>query len=646
MSKRIPQHKIDEIFAAANVLEVLGDFLQMKKRGTNYFALSPFRNEKTPSFAVSPTKNIWKDFSTGKGGNSVTFLMEAQGMSYLESLKYIADKYGIHLELEEGPEESARDDHRESLYVLNAFAAKWFNNQLLSAGGANVGMQYFKERGLLDSTISEFQLGFSPDEWEAFSKEALKQQFQENYLLEAGLVSKSEKDGRLFDRFRGRIIFPIHNHLGKIAGFGGRILKKDDKTAKYINSQESLIYNKSYLLFGLHLAKRSIRELDQAILVEGYMDVVSLYQNGVQNAVASSGTALTLEQIRLLKRFTSNILLIYDADRAGINAALRGIDLLVEEDMNVRVLLLPEGEDPDSYVKANGKAGFESFLKSNSQDFVDFKRDQLQATLDFKDPQQRAQAIHEIAATLARIPDQVKMAVFIDAAAEKLGLSPEVMHRAIQQALGERARLENRQEGFRQMQQQQVMNFVPEVQAEPSQQSALLELVAQEAELMRLLLNYGHELITWEEQEVNVADVLLSVLDGSSFRSPTLEQLKTEALRAHLDGRRPDIHFFLAHEDPTLSKAASTLVTIPVEVSENWLRYDIRAPKMDEDLLKSLESAVLHYQMHHLRNLMRECQDKIKELPENEQDPWLEKYHQLVRMKKELSTRMGITLHE
>jgi DNA primase len=648
VAKRIPPEKIEEIYNAASVVEVLGDYLQMKKRGTNYFALSPFVNEKTPSFAISPSKNIWKDFSTGKGGNAVTFLMEAEGMSYVEALKYIADKYHIALDLEESPEEHQREDHRESLYVLNEYAMRWFHNQMMNTpAGKAAGHAYFKERGILDHTIEEFQLGYSPDEWEAFSKEAIQKQYKEEYLLETGLVSKSDRDGRLFDRFRGRIIFPILNHLGKVAGFGGRILKKDEKAAKYINSQESGIYHKSYVLFGLHHARKAIRDLDRAILVEGYMDVVSLYQAGIQNAVASSGTALTVEQVRLLKRFTHNVLLIYDADRAGINAALRGIDILLEQEMNTRVLLLPEGEDPDSYVKAHGKSGFETFVKDKSVDFLDFKLGQLHMELDMSDPQQKTVAIHDVAKTLSFIPDTVKMAVYMELAAQKLSISPDVMQQSLNRALSERARMEGRQEGFRQVERQQTLPLTQDATAVvEAPQPIELQVIAQEFELLRLLLNYSERSIEVDEQEVPLVEFLMAQLQEVEFRSPLLESLKQEVFKTHAEGRAVDIHHFLNHKDSKIANTASRLVTIPFEISENWERFDIRAPTIDEDLQASVHSALQHYHLHHIRHLMKECQDRLKTAPAEEQDQLIKKYQMLIRMKQELTQEMGIILHE
>lgn len=322
MAKRIPQNKVDEIYAALDIVEVVGDFVQLKKRGSNFFGLSPWSNEKTPSFAVSATKGIFKDFSSGRGGSAVTFLMELEGMTYVEALEYLAKKYSIDLEYEETEESKEARSLRESLLVLNNFATKWFHQQLMeSERGKRIGLSYFKERGLIQKTIDDFQLGISPDEWEAFKDEALKNQYTEEVLLASGLVGKSDKSDRLYDRFKGRLMFPIQDHMGKVIGFGGRIIGKQEGVAKYINSPETEVYHKSRVLYGISQAKQTIRDEDRAILVEGYMDVISLHQAGIRNAVAASGTALTEDQIRLIGRFSKNVLIIFDADAAGIKAA-------------------------------------------------------------------------------------------------------------------------------------------------------------------------------------------------------------------------------------------------------------------------------------------------------------------------------------
>lgn len=664
MSKRIPPHKIDEIYAAADAVEVIGDYLQLKKRGTNYFALSPFTNEKTPSFAISPSKNIWKDFSTGKGGNAVSFLMEAEGMTYVEALKYLAEKYHIPLELEESPEDAVREDHRESLYVVNEWAARYFHQTMLTTQkGKDIALSYFKERGLLDRTIEGFQLGYCGDEWDAFSKEALRQQFKEEYLIETGLVFKSDKDGKLLDRFRSRIMFPIHNHLGKVVGFGGRIMTQE-KMAKYINSPESAIYHKSNVLYGLHQAKKAIRDEDRCILVEGYMDVISLAQAGVENVVASSGTALTQDQIKLIKRFTPNVLLIYDADRAGISAALRGIDLLLEAEMNVRVLLLPAGEDPDSYVKANGKSGFEVYVNERAQDFLDFKLDQLRVSHDFEDPQAKTQAIHEVAQTLSRLVDPVKLAVYLELAASKLGLAADVIQRSIQKAKSDKARLDGRQEGFRQrqaqtslltQQQQPTDNEYYDIPIEammPDDGSVPLstepEIVAQERELLRLFMNYPERDIHLGEGEmVKLGEYLQAQLDQLEFSHKVLQQFKNLLLQDYEATGTLNLHRFLNHEEKSIGRIASSLLTIPFEVSENWAKYDIKAPNVDDDLEAAVHSALQHYNLHHLKKLIKELRERLRMSTDpEEQDALTKKFMALMQMRKEIIDELGIVVLE
>ncbi|MEM6272299.1 MAG: DNA primase [Bacteroidota bacterium] len=649
MGKRIPPHKVEEIYNAADVVDILGDYLQMKKRGSNYFALSPFSNEKTPSFAVSPTKNIWKDFSTGKGGNAVTFLMEAEGMSYVEALKHIANKYNIELELEETPEDFARQDQRESLFILSEFAAKYFNRQLLeNETGRKIGLSYFKERGILETTIETFQLGYAQDQWDAFSQEAARNQFKEEFLEATGLAFRSDKTGKLIDRFRGRVMFPIHNHLGRVVGFGGRILKKKENTAKYVNSPESDIYHKSNVLYGLHQGKKAIRDLDQALLVEGYMDVVALYQAGVENVVASSGTALTNEQIRLIKRFTKNVLLMFDADRAGIAAALRGIDLLLEAEMAVQVLLLPEGEDPDSYVKAHGKSGFLDFVKQRAADFLDFKIGHLAMSLDFGDPQQKTQAIHETAQTLARIPDPVKQAVYLDLAAEKLGLQVEIMQRSLSRALADRAKLEKRQRGFQERQAQ--LRIQSDLQTSagtatappPVEVPPVSDSPTQEKELIRILLNYPERLIMVEEAEVKVADFLVAQLEDIAFDSAVLERFKNELFQTYAESGKVDINRFLGHDDKSLARTASELLTIPYEVSINWERYDIKAPTVDEDLEASVLSAVQHFNYYHIKRMLKSLRQEVRETRDPKAlDQLLRKIQYLQDMKMDLGEALG-----
>ena len=662
MAKRIPAHKVDEIYNVADVLEIISEFVPMKKRGTNYFGLSPFSNEKTPSFAVSPTKNIWKDFSTGKGGNAITFLMESEGMSYVEALKYVAEKYNIDLELEETPEDYIRQDKRESLYILNEYAAKFFNEQLKEGEGRQIGYSYFKERGILESTMETFQLGYSPKSWDALSQAAIRNQYDENYLIETGLAFRSDKDGKLLDRFRARIMFPIHNHIGKVVGFGGRILESGKKMAKYINSPESDIYQKSYILYGLHQGKKAIRDLDRAILVEGYMDVIALYQAGIQNVVASSGTALTVEQIRLVRRFTNNILLIYDADRAGINAALRGIDLLLEQEMNVRVLLLPQGEDPDSYVKKNGKSGFDEYVETKGQDFIDFKLDHLAMSLDFSDPDQFTAAIHDTAATMARIPDPVKQAVYLSRVSKRFGIQESVMQQSLNRALADQMKLKERearrQQSLRERNERTESSgqssagttptTTPTTAPKETIQPGKTSIPGQEREIIRLALNHYDKEIQVEDEKFPLMDMIIADIGEFEFDTPEMEEFRKALFAYYEETGKVDLNHFLAHENPSIARMAAQMVEIPEEVSKNWeIKADIRAPKIDQDLEESVYSATMHFKLRKLKTLIKENLEKLRNSAAGpEEEKYLKIHVHLKNMEKDIADQMGIVIHE
>ncbi|HTD42244.1 MAG TPA: DNA primase, partial [Mucilaginibacter sp.] len=374
----ITKTTIDRIMEAIDIVEVVGEFVQLKKRGANYVGLSPFSNERTPSFTVSPAKGIFKDFSSGKGGSAVTFLMELEKFTYPEALKWLANKYSIEVEeTVEAFENKEEENHRESLMIVSAYAAKFFHESLLESDeGQSIGLSYFKERGFSNDTIKKFELGYSPDQWEAFSAKAIKEGYQEEFLVESGLSVKRD-NGTLYDRYRGRVMFPIHGFTGRVIAFGGRTLKTDKNVPKYVNSPESEIYHKSNVLYGLYFAKKAIRDEDNCYLVEGYADVLSVHQAGIENVVASSGTSLTVEQIRTLSKLTQNITILYDGDSAGIKAAIRGLDIVIEQGLNVNVVLFPDGHDPDSYVRSVGTNAFKTYIDKNSKDFIDFKTDIL-----------------------------------------------------------------------------------------------------------------------------------------------------------------------------------------------------------------------------------------------------------------------------
>nr|WP_299384900.1 DNA primase [Allomuricauda sp.] len=433
----ISKNTIDQVYETARVEEVIGDFVQLKKSGSNFKGLSPFTDERTPSFMVSPVKQIWKDFSSGKGGNVVAFLMEHEHFSYPEAIKYLAKKYNIEIEeTEQTDEQKEQANERESMYLVSEYAQKYFSDTLWeSEPGKAIGLTYFKERGFTDETIKKFGLGYSLDQWEAFTTEALDKGYQLEFLEKTGLTIVKEQTGgesKTFDRFKGRVMFPIHSMSGRVLGFGGRILTSDKKAAKYLNSPESEIYHKSKVLYGIYYAKQAIAKEDNCFLVEGYTDVIQLYQRGVQNVVSSSGTALTPEQIRLVNRLTKNITVLFDGDAAGLRASLRGIDLILEQGMNVKVCSFPEGEDPDSFAKNNTYEDLVLYLEEHSKDFIQFKTSLL-AEEAANDPIKRADTVRDIVNSISKIPDQIKREIYIQECAKIMHISEEVLYNTLAQ---------------------------------------------------------------------------------------------------------------------------------------------------------------------------------------------------------------------
>lgn len=433
----ISRTTIDQVYETARVEEVIGDFVQLKKSGSNFKGLSPFTDERTPSFMVSPVKQIWKDFSSGKGGNVVAFLMEHEHFTYPEAIRYLAKKYNLEIEeTERTDEEKEQANERESMYLISEFAQKYFEETLWETPlGKAIGLTYFKERGFSETTLKKFGLGYSLDEWEAFTKTALRKSYKLEFLEKTGLtIVKEQTDGSVkkFDRFKGRVMFPIHSLSGRVLGFGGRILANDKRAAKYLNSPESEIYHKSKVLYGIYLAKKAIAKEDNCYLVEGYTDVVQMHQQGVENVVASSGTALTPEQIRLVNRLTKNITVLFDGDTAGLRASLRGIDLILEQGMNVKVCTFPEGEDPDSFAKNNSHEDLISYLEGNAKDFIQFKTSIL-AKDAANDPIERADTVRDIVNSISKVPDRIKREIYIQECAKIMQVSEEVLYNTLAQ---------------------------------------------------------------------------------------------------------------------------------------------------------------------------------------------------------------------
>ncbi|MBA4746172.1 MAG: DNA primase [Muricauda sp.] len=433
----ISKTTIDQVYETARLEEVIGDFVQLKKSGSNFKGLSPFTDERTPSFMVSPVKQIWKDFSSGKGGNVVAFLMEHEHFTYPEAIKYLAKKYNIEVEeTEQTDEQKEQANERESMYLVSEYAQKYFTETLWnSEPGKAIGLTYFKERGFTNETIKRFGLGYCLDEWEAFTKEALGKGYKLEFLEKTGLTIVKDKGGgenRTFDRFKGRVMFPIHSMSGRVLGFGGRILTNDKKAAKYLNSPESEIYHKSKVLYGIYYAKQAIAKEDNCFLVEGYTDVIQMYQRGVENVVSSSGTALTPEQIRLINRLTKNITVLFDGDAAGLRASLRGIDLILEQGMNVKVCTFPEGEDPDSFAKNNTYEDVVLYLQENSKDFIQFKTSLL-AKEAANDPIKRADTVRDIVNSISKIPDRIRQEIYVQECAKIMQISEDVLYNTLAQ---------------------------------------------------------------------------------------------------------------------------------------------------------------------------------------------------------------------
>ena len=481
---------IDQVFETARVEEVIGDFVQLKKSGSNFKGLSPFTDERTPSFMVSPVKQIWKDFSSGKGGNVVTFLMEHEHFTYPEAIRYLAKKYNIEIdEIEQTNEQKEEANERESLYLINEFANEYFQKVMFKTDqGQAIGLSYFKERGFTNETIKKFNLGYALDDWGAFTEEALKQGYLIEYLEKTGLTIV--KDDKRFDRFKGRVIFPIHSMSGRVLGFGGRILGADKKAAKYVNSPESEVYHKSKVLFGLFHAKQSIAKEDNCYLVEGYTDVIQLHQKGLKNVVASSGTALTSEQIRLINRLTKNITVLFDGDEAGIRASIRGIDLILEQGMNVKVCSFPQGEDPDSFARQNTLEELTLFLEENAKDFIQFKASLL--IKDTKnDPIKKAETIRDIVNSISKIPDQIKKEIYIRECSRIMDISESVLFSTLAQM--HKKELQDAESKFKV--EQKVFEVV---KPEPTKQKINIQYEL-ERKIIEILLLYGNRSEDFED---------------------------------------------------------------------------------------------------------------------------------------------------
>lgn len=616
----IPKEVIDEIFATARIEEVIGEFVQLKKSGSNYKGLSPFVQEKTPSFYVSPAKGIYKCFSSGNGGNLVSFLMEHEKWSYPEALRYVAKKYNIDVqEEEESPEVQEQRNERESLLIINRFAANFFHEQLLETQeGKAVGLSYFKERGFLAATIEKFQLGYLSDKWAVFTDAAIEKGYKKEYLEQLGLTKTS--NGKSYDFFRGRVMFPIHNLTGQVVAFGGRTLKNDKSVAKYFNSPESTVYSKSKVLYGIYQAKKSIVSENNCYLVEGYTDVVSFVQAGVENVVASSGTALTKDQIRLIKRYTENITILYDGDAAGIRASFRGIDLILEEGMNVKVVLFPDGEDPDSFSRKHSHTELIEYLDKQAKDFIVFKTDLLYEESK-NDPIKKSKLIHEIVDSIALIPDGISRSVYINECASLIDVSEQVL-------LNELNKLRANKHSKDRKNRAEAPIEIPETNPQVNQER-VDDVVSsyQETDVIRLLLNFGElEIVVPIENEageeekvsVSVAEYVLHEIetDEIQFHSELYQTIINEYLaKLSEDEEILGNNYFVQHPNPAIAKTTVDLVSFRYFLSDNWeKRHHIYTTLEEQKLAFSAKRAVYALKLMKVREMIGEIQAELRTL--------------------------------
>ena len=646
----IPKDIIDNIFETARVEEVVGDFVTLKKRGANMLGVCPFHDEKTPSFTVSPAKGIYKCFGCGKGGNSVNFIMEHEQFSYPEALRYLAKKYHIEVpEIELTPQQLEKVNAKESLYVVNNFANEFFQKQLQTDEGLAIGLSYFKERGMTDETIQKFQLGYNPESWDALTKEALKSKYKKVYLEQSGL--SIFKENKSYDRFRGRVIFPIHSLSGRVLGFGGRTLKTDKKIAKYVNTPESDIYHKSKVLYGIYFAKSAIVKEDCCYLVEGYTDVISMYQSGVENVVASSGTALSVEQIKLINRYTKNIHILFDGDAAGMMASFRGIDLILAEGMNVKVVLFPDGEDPDSYAKKVGSIELKEFIQNEAKDFLSFKT-QLLKEKTKNDPTKKAALIKEIVRSIAIIPDQITRAVFIKDCSKTLHISEAILTQEVV-----RVKKQERISG-----QANELTLKKPVKASPQKKVDFNKSNYQEWEIIRFLLCYGDkEIIFFEEfEEVSeagnnkirteknpllVAQFILEEISGEiQFDHSVYAEILSEYMSFINKDELPNSNHFVQHSNPAISQVATDVMSSRYELSENWKKHGIYTNTEDVHLRLAVENAVYSLKVKKIEQLIKSTQDEMKSHEIEIQNQALEKMSKLLLLKKMISKKLGRTV--
>ena len=650
MSK-IPPHIVDQILQTARIEEVIGEFVQLKRAGSNLKGLSPFTDEKTPSFVVSPAKQIFKCFSTGKGGNAASFLMEKEHFSYPEALRWLAKRYNIEVpeEREASAEELAALNERESFLIINEFAKNTFSQMLLNdQEGKAIGLSYFEERGFSRATIEKFQLGYCLNTGSAFTDLALDKGYNKAYLEAIGLTKS--KENRYFDFFKGRVIFPIHSVSGRVLGFGGRTLLSDKKVAKYFNSPESSIYNKSEILYGLHFAKGDIVKYNECLLCEGYTDVISMHQAGIQNVVSSSGTSLTKEQVKLVSRYTKNLTILYDGDAAGIKASFRGIDLILEGGLNVKVVLFPDGEDPDSFSKSRSSAELSAYIAAHKQDFISFKAGIL-LTDGANDPILRAGLIKDIVNSVSLIPDQITRSVYVQQLAQQFDISESIVQSEL---------LNLRKTALAKTYQDPALGNI-ELPKNPSPQSleASPEKEADqtifEAEIIRMLIKYGTRALIWQEPgqpetQTSVIELIVQELkkDDLHFVTPLYQEIYSIFEKGVLEENTfYESTFFLRHDDQQIVQFVADIEAQEQELSHNWVaRYKIQTKSESDDLYQKVVQVIYRFKLASVEEKINKIRSELTQdlLKDNDLLLALGELVSLEKVKMLLSEQIGITL--
>jgi DNA primase len=627
----------EEILSASRVEEVVGEFVNLKKRGTNYIGLCPFHTEKTPSFNVAPAKGIFKCFGCGKAGDVITFLIEHEKFTYPEALRWLAQKYHVAIE-ETGDSAKQHDDqrHMESLYIINQFAQEYFHNNLYKTEeGETIGLAYFKERGLTEEMIRKFMLGYSLQQENDFTISAKKNGYQLELLKKAGLVVN--RGYSEVDFFHQRVIFPILNLSGKVVAFAGRIMVKDEKAPKYINSPETDVYRKSKLVYGIHQARNAIRRHDECFLTEGYTDVISMHQAGIENVVASSGTSLTEDQIKLIKRFTDNITILYDGDEAGIKAALRGLELMASQDVNIRVVLLPDGDDPDSFLHKKGSAALREFIRDNKKHFLQFKTEVLMREAG-TDPLKRADVIREVVNTLALVPDIIRRSVLLKEVSRLLDVQEQVLVTEMNKLRRNQFKKETGAQNFEADALQQTVTATPDHsdQLKPAPSDEL-----HERDLIRLLLEFGKNNL---DESQTVASFVLGEVKEIGIQHQHYQLMLHEIESVMANGFVPDHHHFLQHEDAELRRLTTEIISSPYTLSENWNKmHDIFVKMPAENFVNDVKSSLNRFK---LKKVMAMMEENLKELRQAQGDPDEEKHFQhihqrLTDWKKQLGSRIG-----